>query len=118
MIHFNMDCAKIENYCNQIHANLYTKFYSIRVIFNKTPFSAEDFNGIDDILAKADQLFHSEKLSTYMKYFAEEQGIEASFFFFLHCLGVKIKSMVLSVIFFTDKEDKIKVIIKLLNLIK
>ena len=102
---FNMGLAEIESFCNKLYPSLSGQSpINVHAVVNYTDSFTED------ILAKVNKIFDGNLVIKCMELFAKDQGLDACYLFFSHCLGLRVKILAIEILSLAYKQDSVKVI--------
>ena len=102
---FNMGLAEIGSFCNKLYPSLSGQSpINVHAVVNCIDLFTED------ILAKVNKIFDGNLVINCMELFAKDQGLDACYLFFSHCLGLRVKVLAIEILSLAYKQDSVKVI--------
>ena len=102
---FNMGLAEIESFCNKFYPSLSGQS---PMDANAVAYCIDSFT--EDILEKVNKILDESMVANCMELFAKDQGLDACYLFFSHCLGLRVKILAIEILSLAYKQDYVKVI--------
>jgi hypothetical protein len=105
VVDFNMGLTEIESFCNKLYPSLSGQSpINVPAVVN----CIDSFT--EDILTKVHKIFDGNLVAKCMELFAKDIGLNASYLFFSHCLGLRVKILAIEILSLAYKQDYVKVI--------